>query len=66
MFSQLVEVLSHTRWRLHRNVARSVDALLAGRAPATQLRWIENGHMMVRGGGGDQQSNQENDRNLNG
>jgi hypothetical protein len=30
-FSTLVEVLSCNRWRVHMNVARSVDAILAGR-----------------------------------
>ena len=30
-FSTLVEMLSQDRWRVHHNVAQSVDALLAGR-----------------------------------
>jgi hypothetical protein len=30
-FPTLVEVLARNRWRVHMNVARSVDALLAGR-----------------------------------
>lgn len=30
-FSTLVEVLSRSRWRVHMSVAKSVDAMLAGR-----------------------------------
>ncbi|GAB4817301.1 hypothetical protein N2152v2_004347 [Parachlorella kessleri] len=48
-FSTLVEVLSQSRWRVHMSVARSVDAILAGREPVTQLRWYDGqGRMMVR------------------
>ncbi|GAB4817298.1 hypothetical protein N2152v2_004344 [Parachlorella kessleri] len=48
-FSTLVEVLSQNRWRVHMSVARSVDAILAGREPVTQLRWYDGrGRMMVR------------------
>ncbi|KAL4443459.1 hypothetical protein ABPG75_011196 [Micractinium tetrahymenae] len=48
-FSTLVEVLSRNRWRVHMSVAKSVDSILAGREPVTQLRWVEpDGRMMVR------------------
>ena len=46
-FSTLVEVLGYARWRVHLNVARSVDALLAGEQPVTQLREIQDGKMLV-------------------
>lgn len=48
-FTTLIEVLGYNRWRIHMNVARSVDALLAGGTPVTQLRWMEpDGRMMAR------------------
>lgn len=48
-FSTLVEVVERNKWRVHMNVARSMDAILAGREPTTQLRWVEpDGRMMVR------------------
>lgn len=48
-FTALVEVLSWNKWRLHLNVAASVDAMLEGKVPYTQLRWVEeDGRMMVR------------------
>lgn len=43
-----MEVLSHDTLRLHPNVAASVDALLAGRQPVTQLRKHKNGKYIVR------------------
>lgn len=48
VFSCLVEVLSHDTLRLHSNVAASVDALLAGKQPATQLRKHRDGTFIVR------------------
>lgn len=48
VFTCLVEVLSHDKWRVHTNAAASVDALLAGRQPDTQLRMYRNGKMVVR------------------
>ena len=47
-FSCLVEVLSHTTWRVHPNVAASVDALLANKQPTTQLRQHKDGKLIVR------------------
>ena len=47
-FSCLVEVLSHTTWRVHLNVAASVDALLANKQPTTQLRQHRDGKLIVR------------------
>ena len=46
-FSTLVEVLSYARWRVHPNVACSVDALLAGEQPVTQLRERQGGMMLM-------------------
>lgn len=48
VFSCLVEVLSHDTLRLHPNVAASVDALLTGKQPATQLRKHKDGKFFVR------------------
>lgn len=50
MFSCLVEVLAHEQWRVHPCVDASVDALLAGWQPHTQLRTRHNGQMIVRFG----------------
>ena len=46
-FSTLVEVLGYARWRVHPNVARSVDALLAGEQPVTQLREMQGSKMLM-------------------
>ena len=48
VFSCLVEVLSHGTLRLHSNIAASVDALMAGKQPATQLRTHKDGGMTLR------------------
>ncbi len=48
VFTCLVEVLAHDRWRVHPHVASSVDAMLAGRQPNTQLRMHKNGKLVVR------------------
>lgn len=50
MFGTLLEMEPGGRWRLHTNVASSVDALLAGGRPDTQLRRTEAGGraMVVR------------------
>jgi hypothetical protein len=48
------QVLGYGELRLHADVARSVDALLAGRRPPTQLRRIIGGaRALVRFEGGD-------------
>ena len=47
-FSCLVEVLDHNKWRVHLNVAASVDALLANKHPTTQLRMHKEGKLIVR------------------
>lgn len=46
-FSCLVEVLSHVTLRLHSNTAASVDFLLAGKQPGTQLRMLKDGKMFL-------------------
>ena len=46
-FSTLVEVLGYARWRVHLNVARSIDALLAGEQPVTQLREMQGSKMLM-------------------
>ena len=43
-----MEVLAHDQWRVHPDVAASVDALLAGRQPRTQLRTHRHGKLLVR------------------
>ena len=48
VFTCLVEVLAHDRWRVHPHVASSVDAMLAGRQPSTQLRMHKNDKLVVR------------------
>lgn len=47
-FSCLVEVLQHDKWRVHPNVAASVDAILANKQPITQLRRHKDGKLIVR------------------
>ena len=47
-FSCLVEILDHATWRVHPNVAASVDALLAKKKPTTQLRQHKDGKLIVR------------------
>ena len=47
-FSCLVEVLDHNKWRVHLNVAASVDALLANKQPTTQFRVHKEGKLIVR------------------
>ena len=47
-FSCLVEVLDHNTWRVHPNVAASVDALLANKQPTTQHRMHRYGKLIVR------------------
>ena len=42
-----MEVLGYARWRVHLNVARSVDALLAEEQPVTQLREMQGSKMLV-------------------
>lgn len=52
-FSMLIEILSYNTWRIHTDVAASVDAMLAGRTPATQVRRWEHCKRVVRFTGGD-------------
>ena len=47
MFKCLVELLGYDQWRVHLSVDASVDALLAGRQPHTQLRMRQNGKMVA-------------------
>ncbi|DBA96942.1 TPA: hypothetical protein ACH3X1_001273 [Trebouxia sp. C0004] len=42
------EVLSQDCWRVHTHAASSVDDLLAGRQPSTQLRMHRHGKLVVR------------------
>ena len=44
----LIEVLGHGHWRLHCDVPGSIDAILAGRQPQTQLRMHKHGMLLVR------------------
>lgn len=48
VFQCLVEILSYDTLRLHLNVAASVDAILEGRHPSTQLRRSQNESFIVR------------------
>ena len=48
VFTCLVEVLAHDCWRVHPHVASSIDAMLAGRQPSTQLRMHKNDKLVVR------------------
>ena len=47
-----MEVLDYGRWRVHRNVAASVDALLADQTPRTELRSMRGNKMVIRFEGG--------------
>ena len=48
-FRTLVEVIGYSKLRVHMNVGASVDALLRGNTPCTQLRWVgADGRMMAR------------------
>jgi len=42
-FATLVEVLAPNRWRVHPSVARSVDAILAGRCGGWGGAWAVGG-----------------------
>lgn len=44
-FQVVVELLSPTQWRIHLDVAASVDAVLDGRVPPTQLRVLRDGQL---------------------
>ncbi len=44
----LIEVLGHGHWRLHCDVPGSIDAILAGTQPQTQLRMHKHGKLLVR------------------
>ncbi|KAK9834996.1 hypothetical protein WJX81_003102 [Elliptochloris bilobata] len=50
-FHILVEVLGYGELRLHKDVARSVDAHLAGRQPPTQLRHLIGGRALLKQSG---------------
>jgi stage III sporulation protein SpoIIIAA len=47
-FQMVVELLSPTQWRIHLDAAASVDAVLDGRVPETQLRTLRNGQLYTR------------------
>lgn len=55
-FTMGIELLGTSHWRIHWDVAQSVDAMLAGQRPAaTQLRWVApDGRLMaqIEGDGG--------------
>ena len=48
VFKFVVEVLAQNQWRVHRHVDSSVDTLLAGSSPNTQLRMHRKGKLVVR------------------
>jgi hypothetical protein len=39
-FTTLIELLGPSRWRIHKDVAKSVDCLLNGKKPETEMRWV--------------------------
>jgi DNA polymerase III delta prime subunit len=48
-FTTIIEVLGYDAYRVHMNTAESVDALLNGRQPQTQLRWkTQDGRFMAK------------------
>lgn len=48
-FTTIIEVLGYDAYRVHMNTAESVDALLNGRQPETQLRWkAQDGRLMAK------------------
>ena len=48
IFQHVVELLSATEWRIHWDVAASVDALLAQRRPAVERRALLGGRLFSR------------------
>lgn len=48
MFQTVVEMHSHQEWHVYTDVAKNVDALLAGTAAPVQLRKNLSGKMLVR------------------
>ena len=57
----LIEVVGHGHWRLHCDVSGSIDAMLAGRQPQTQLRMHKHGRLLVR----YERSSSQNEASLN-
>jgi len=52
-FTTLIELLGPSKWRIHKDVAKSVDSLLSGRKAETELRWIAaDGRFMAQLEGG--------------
>jgi stage III sporulation protein SpoIIIAA len=52
-FTTLIELVGPSKWRIHKNVAKSVDCLLNGKKPETELRWIaSDGRYMAQFEGG--------------
>lgn len=47
LFGTVVEVCSHDKWYVHTDVARNVDALLAGKGVSVQRREYTNGRMIA-------------------
>ncbi|KAL4531564.1 hypothetical protein Ndes2526B_g04327 [Nannochloris sp. 'desiccata'] len=52
-FTTLIELLGPSKWRIHKDVGKSVDSLLSGKKPETELRWIAaDGRYMAQLEGG--------------
>lgn len=48
VFTSACEMISRTEWRVHRSLAATVDALLAGKSPRVEVRKMnENGQVVV-------------------
>ena len=48
MITWLIEVLGQGHWCVHSDIACSIDAILAGNQPETQLRMHQDGKLVVR------------------
>lgn len=51
-FAAAVEMVSRVEWRVHRRLAATVDALLAGRVPLVEVRRMEQGKVVVSAAAG--------------
>ena len=47
-FQVIVEILGHSAWRIHWNAAESIDAVLEGLQPPSELRVLHNGSLYSR------------------
>ena len=47
-FTVIVELLARDRWRILRDVAGAVDALLQNQQPVVEERWLRNGKMFAK------------------